>query len=218
LLDCCHAGAFATAANIPFEASGFLQAKPNRVIIAASHATQVSFLSTPVSLFTYALLEGLAGRYFEDADTTVTVFDLAMYVRERVYPLSRRQQQPQLNVLPGSGTTNFSIVQYTREKARPMPFTEQFVLLDSLGKAVDTQWDKVAMKDEDYRREFMWLLENSGDHNIMLQASADTQLHTGTGDLVKGDQKKYTINNAGAKIGQQNTDSSVDNRGASFNL
>ncbi len=40
------------------------------------------------------------------------------------------------------------------------------------------------------------------------------QTHHGSGDNVGGNQ--YNINNEGAKIGQQNIDSNVDNKGANF--
>jgi hypothetical protein len=173
LLDCCHSGGIAlpgtNVADIPFDAESFLKSKPNRVVLTASHAAQVSFVSKPVSLFTFALIEGLAGRYFQAQDKTVNIFDLAMYVRERVYPLSKMKQQPQLNVLEDSHTSNFALVHYPNGKPGERAFEEAFELLDSDGKGIDTEQN--TMIDSEYREKYKWLMINDvkidGDDNVV---------------------------------------------------
>lgn len=44
------------------------------------------------------------------------------------------------------------------------------------------------------------------------------QQHTGSGDNIGRDKHSTTVHNDGAKIGQQNIDSEVDNRGANFTV
>jgi hypothetical protein len=173
LLDCCHAGGITTQGlqmtDVPFEAEDFLKSKPNRVVLTASHAEQVSFVSKPVSLFTYALIEGLAGKYFQSGDKSVTIFDLAMYIRERVFPLSKLKQQPQLNVLEDSHTGNFTLAHYPDGKPTELPFDTAFKLLDSDGKSLDTETP--TEKDVEYRQKYQWLMKNEvnidGDGNIV---------------------------------------------------
>lgn len=159
LLDCCHAGGFAKNAPIPFNEKEFLKKNTNRVILTASHAEQVSFVSQPLSLFTYALIEGLTGKYFKRGDTVVTIFDLAMYVRERVFPLSKSRQQPQLNVLENSLTSNFALAQYPAGKPTAA-FPKAFNLLTETGDKIVT--NKPIEKDNAYRKQFEWIKNRDG--------------------------------------------------------
>jgi hypothetical protein len=122
LLDCCHASGVGNVAGsrsaIPFNENAFADFKKskNKVIITACKSNQVSYLSRPVSLFTYAVIEGLGGKFLTDTDDKeVNVFNLAMGVRERVIALSNEvlkvenAQQPELNVINNGETTNFSL-------------------------------------------------------------------------------------------------------------
>lgn len=160
LLDCCHSGGMTEfqKPNIPFSAEMLLN-QPNRVVLSACDAGQVAFVSTPVCLFTYALIEGLAGKYFEEGDTAVTIFDLAMYVRERVSTLSNRKQQSQLNVLQESSTRNFSIVNYPGGKPATPAFDSAVRLWDGYGKEIDT--NRSVESDILYRQQFNWLSVNN---------------------------------------------------------
>lgn len=166
LLDCCHAGGMSLLqkTNVPFDATELLE-QPNRVVLSASHAEQLSYVSEPVSLFTYALIEGLAGSYFEAGDKMVTVFDLAMYIRERVYPLSKRKQQPQLNVLESSKTNNFVLVHYPNGKPKISAFDTEFKLFDGYGKQINTAL--APERDEDWRKQFEWLKQRMEEQKTM---------------------------------------------------
>lgn len=152
LMDCCHSGGIGKPVNIPFDKDTLMHSSPNRVILTASHEMQLSFLSTPVSLFTYALIEGIAGSYLKEGDKDITIFDLAMYVRERVFTLSNQKQQPQLDVLQNETTVNFPIVRYPNGDARPF-FNEAFSLLNSEGKKIDV--NAPLEKDESYRNQYI---------------------------------------------------------------
>lgn len=177
MLDCCHSGGIYNPADIPFEKEAIL-AKPNRVILSASHSSQVSYLSRPLSIFTYALVEGLAGKYFADGDTEVTLINLAMYIRERVYPLSGNKQQPQLNILQNAQTSDFAIVRYPNGEPRPAAFDEDFALFTSEGKNINTNIAPV--RDDAFRDQFSWIINITGDDNIVLQDVKNSNVNINT--------------------------------------
>jgi hypothetical protein len=61
--------------------------------------------------------------------------------------------------------------------------------------------------------------DNFNEIKKAIQTGANTTLDKIEKDSIKGPSNEgVTINNEGAKIGQQNTNSNVDNRGASFNI
>ena len=169
LLDCCHAGGMYKASDIPFDKKDVL-AKPNRVIIAASHVSQVSFVSKPLSIFTYALVEGLAGKYFSDGDQEVTLFGLAMYLRERVYPLSANKQKPQLNILQQGQTSDFTIVRYANGKPRQAAFDEDFSLMTADGKDIDVS--QPIVRDDECREEYSWVVNNTGNNATVITGNS----------------------------------------------
>ncbi len=171
LLDCCHSGGMYDPIDIPFDEEDVLKMK-NRVIISASKADKVSFLSKPLSIFTYALVEGLAGKFFSGNDTDVTLFNLAMYLRERVVPLSENKQQPQLNILRDSLTSDFVIARYPNGQPRPAAFDEDFSLLTNEGKDINTNVETV--KDEEFRKEFSWMVNVSGNNNTVVGVNNGT--------------------------------------------
>lgn len=176
LLDCCHA---AGMADIPFDKSAILE-QPNRVILTACASNQVSYLSNPVSVFTYALIEGLGGKFLNGADDKeVNVFNLAMDVRERVVALSELVlkpgtiQQPQLNVLENSGTSNFVLARYPLGGPREIKlFKDEFSALSYNGKELDMNIRN--KKDNKERDRFNWLvikntINDIGDGNYIVQ-------------------------------------------------
>jgi hypothetical protein len=185
LLDCCHAGSFAKPLSVPFAMHPFLKNSSNRVILTASHAEQKSYLSTPVSLFTYALIEGISGKYFFGGETAVTIFDLAMYVRERVIGLSRAKQQPQFNVLREGQTHNFEVVRYPNGKPTRRPFSDSFKLLNSEGKSIDTSGHP--KRDMVYRKKFIWMVSNT------------LTIGTNTGNVVQAARDAFQVNLYGNK-------------------
>lgn len=172
LLDCCHAGGVAEPAEIPFERPALLN-HPNRVAITAGHKSQVSYLSKPVSIFTYALIEGLGGIHFLEGDKAVTVFDLAMYIRERVVTLSQQvlqledPQKPQLHALENQQTSNFILARYANGQARKMFFEEDFSACKANGKEINA--DVANTEDLNYRNNFYWLnVTVVGDGNYII--------------------------------------------------
>ncbi len=191
LLDCCHSGGIYDPIDIPFDKDAVL-AKPNRVIISASHSSEVSFLSKPLSVFTYALVEGLAGKFFEDGDTDVTLFNLAMYLRERVYPLSGNRQRPQLNILQSAQTSDFAIARYPNGEPRAAAFDEDFSLLTGDGKDINTAMPTV--RDEEMRQQFSWMINVTGDKNNVIAGNTNSTITVNTGSTTNQNADKiYNI-------------------------
>jgi Caspase domain len=129
LLDCCHAGGFAEEHKtiIPFNTEDFISNK-NRVIITSSEKWEKSFTAEPVSVFTYALIEGLHGKDLRGDKSSINVFDLALYVRERTRTLTKNIQNPGFDVLPQSHTENFTIIDYQNKKPAGLAFETAFRL------------------------------------------------------------------------------------------
>lgn len=204
LLDCCHAGGISMSkSSIPFNAEQLLS-RSNRVVISASHAEEVAFPSQPLSVFTFAFVEGLAGAYLNEGDKNITIFDLAMYIRERVYPLTKRKQRPQFSIFNNKNTENFILVNYPNGKPLSPAFDSEFVLSDGKGKMIDLNTS--IERDEEFRKEFEWLSKNQntiiGDNNIVINTesgnvsySKEEQHHTGSGDSFKGDKIITTVTN-----------------------
>jgi hypothetical protein len=177
LLDCCHSGGIynaaappvpdCKAADVPFVPDIIFE-KRNRAIISASAAADVSFATKPLSVFTYALVEGLAGKFFSpgsadvDQDKEVTLFNLAMYLRERVSPLTENKQRPQLNVVQNATTSDFQIAYYAKGQPKPPLFDDEFKLTSD-GKEVNTGLAPV--RDEKYRTQFTWITGNNNTIN-----------------------------------------------------
>jgi hypothetical protein len=131
LLDCCHAGGFAGSQSekIPFKKEDFLSsANFNRVIITSCEEIEKSFTAEPVSVFTYALIEALHGKDLRNDRKSISVFDLALYVRERTRALTKAAQNPGFNVLPQSLTENFTILEYEQAKPAGNAFEKPFKL------------------------------------------------------------------------------------------
>jgi hypothetical protein len=180
LLDCCHAEGM-TNRDIPFDETTFLEQK-NRVVITACHRSQVSYLSSPVSIFTYAVIEAIAGKFLIGPDDKeVKVFNLAMDVRERVVALSEQVlkpaniQKPQLNVLEKSGTTNFVIANYPKGGSQNIRFFgEAFSALKSY-EGKELEMNVMNKHDDEYRNRFNWMMitnnstQTSGDGGLNLK-------------------------------------------------
>lgn len=168
LLDCCHASGTIPSPErmpVPFDEETFFDQK-NRVIITACRKSQVSYLSNPVSIFTYAIIEGLGGKFLSANDKEVNVFNLAMDVRERVVALSyavlkvKDAQQPELNVVNNGATTNFMLALYPKGGPQKVSiFEEEFSSLKSYeGKEINMETE--SEKDMSYRNQFNWMTTN----------------------------------------------------------
>ncbi len=151
LLDCCHAGGFAEENKtlIPFDKNKFIN-NTNRVIITSSEKWEKSYTSEPVSVFTFALIEGLHGKDLREDRNAIRVFDLALYVRERTRALTKNLQNPGFNVLPQSFTENFEIVNYKNNKPSASAFDKAFKLYKD-GKQIDLVKDYSEGIDQEFR-------------------------------------------------------------------
>ena len=189
LLDCCHSGGVANLprSDIPFSDRQFLD-KPNHVVITACHKTEVSYVSRPVSIFTYALIEGLGGWYLKE-DQDVKLFDLAMYIRERVAWLAennlqqdkQKTQKPQMYVLQESQTTNFTIARHPKKPGKKFFKAELQAIKDMDGKELNVEEGR--KEDKEFRNNFTWIkpeINNSntqtGDGSSSNQAGRDQQI------------------------------------------
>jgi hypothetical protein len=158
LLNSCHSGDILSdgyvSADVPFSKADFIS-KPNRAIITACSGAEKAYTSTPLSVFTYALVAGLAGECIRGSDKkAVNLFDLAMYIREMVAALSKDKQHPELAVLQQPSTTNFAIVDYSAGLP-PYEMEEQGGLYDALGDEMSVK--NAPKPDNDYRNQFEWL-------------------------------------------------------------
>ncbi|MES2772759.1 MAG: caspase family protein [Bacteroidota bacterium] len=179
LLDCCHSGGIAKdAGTIPVDKESFRNF-PNRMILTACAKGQVSYLSNPVSIFTYALIEALGGKFLNGTDNTVTIFSLAMDVRARVAQLSKlvldeiaTPQTPEMDVLYDTQTSNFPIAKYPKggpQEIRLLKEEIQAITTQDGKKAIDIEGLEKPAWDEDYRKDFLWL-----EQGIFQTASINT--------------------------------------------
>ncbi len=211
LLNCCHSGGVLggeyRSTDIPFDKSSFLK-KPNRAIITACTSKEFAYVSKPVSVYTFALIKGLAGMGLIHGDKKyVTLFDLAMYIREEVVWLSNGKQHPELEVLNQAKTENFVIVNY--ENGIPQPIDDQFGgLYDELNNQLNVQVRGIAPThtDEAFRKRFEWLeqkVQITGSKNVIVnsQISVAGDFHVGdntTRSVVQhGDKAIYIEKNEG---------------------
>jgi hypothetical protein len=208
LLDCCHSGGIntdgVTSIDIPFDKSALLDNGQNRAIITACPSDEVAWTASPLSVFTYALIKGLGGYYFGESDKQVTLFDLAMFIREETFIRSNRQQRPQLEVLNNERISNFVIVDYSKNALpSPVPFyNEPFYLYDGNLNKVKALDMKENFVDEDYRKEYGWL--KNAVINSTLTAGRDIHIGGKYGfdsddvvkiiEAVKSDSKENNIN------------------------
>lgn len=172
LLDCCHAegiGIDVEREVIPFNSESFLN-QSNRVILTACSQAQVSYLSSPLSVFTYAVIEALGGKLLRTEDREVNIFNLAMDVRERVIALSRQvlsntPQQPQLNILKGGNTTNFSLARYAKGGTQEITLLREKPL-QSFDGTKTFQLDVPSVRDEDHRNTYNWFTVQNFFQNV----------------------------------------------------
>jgi hypothetical protein len=85
-------------------------------VIASSRAGEVSFAGKPYSVFTQALIEGLAGIGANEQDGYARVADLAMYTSWRVQARTKDRQHPVLNF---DKADNFKVAFYSGGDQKP---------------------------------------------------------------------------------------------------
>ena len=124
LLDCCHAGGQAEAKGLPGVKSPLppsitaeLERGSGRVVVASSRKDEVSWTGEPFSVFTGALLEGLAGYGAFEQDGFARVLDLAMYVGRMVPDRTSDKQHPIVKV--SNLENNFALAYYAAGEKKP---------------------------------------------------------------------------------------------------
>jgi hypothetical protein len=124
LLDCCHAGGQAEAKGLPGvksplppETTAELERGSGRVVIASSRRDEVSWTGRPYSVFTAALLEGLAGYGAFERDGYARVLDVALYVGRMVPNRTDDQQHPIVKV--ANLEDNYPVAYYAAGEEEP---------------------------------------------------------------------------------------------------
>lgn len=124
LLDCCHAGGMADAKGpplikspIPPGLSDELKSSSGRVVLASSRQDEVSYTANPYSVFTGALLEGLAGYGAFENDGYARILDTALWVGRKVPERTDERQHPIIKV--SSLEDNFALAYYAGGAKKP---------------------------------------------------------------------------------------------------
>ncbi len=124
LLDCCHAGGQAEAKGLPGVKSPLppsvaaeLERGSGRVVISSSRKDEESWTGKPYSVFTAALLEGLAGYGAFERDGYARVLDLAMYAGRMVPERTGDKQHPILKI--SNLEDNFALAYYAAGDPEP---------------------------------------------------------------------------------------------------
>lgn len=124
LLDCCHAGGQAEAKGLPGVKSPLppsvaaeLERGSGRVVLASSRKDEESWTGEPYSVFTAALLEGLAGYGAFERDSYARILDLAMYVGRMVPERTNDKQHPIVKV--SNLEDNFALAYYAAGEKEP---------------------------------------------------------------------------------------------------
>jgi hypothetical protein len=124
LLDCCHAGGQAEAKGLPGiksplppSAAKQLAQGSGRVVIASSRRDEESWTGKPYSVFTGALLEGLAGYGAFEQDGYARVLDIIMHVGRMVPERTRDKQHPIVKV--SDLEDNFALAYYAGGENKP---------------------------------------------------------------------------------------------------
>lgn len=110
ILDCCHAGGLTSVKDpsdqvpppfkmqpLPSEVIDLLKRGRGRAMIASCQPGEESYTGYPYSIFTAALLEGLAGYGARHKDGVVELADLIGWIGRQVPQRSSRRQNPVLN-------------------------------------------------------------------------------------------------------------------------
>jgi hypothetical protein len=124
LLDCCHAGGQAQAKGmakspLPLPAIDELGRSSGRVIIASSRKDEVSWTGQPYSVFTQAIVEGLAGHGAFEQDGYARALDLALWTGRVVPDRTNDQQHPIVKV--SNLEDNFAVAWYAGGAKQPQP-------------------------------------------------------------------------------------------------
>ena len=166
LLDCCHAGGLAEAKGavkspLPPSLLETLQAGSGRVVIASSRRDEKSWTGTPYSVFTTALLEGLAGYGAFEQDGYARVLDIALWVGRKVPDRTGDKQHPIVKV--SNLSDNYALAWYSGGDiaVKALPFSAEAV---APGAAVAPGGVNVAQ-----RRTWRTMLANYRDNLLLIE-------------------------------------------------
>ena len=134
-LDCCHAGGQAEAKGViksplPPSVIAQLGESSGRVILASSRKDEVSWTGEPYSVFTTALLEGLAGYGAFEEDGYSRILDLTTWVARKVPEQTDDKQHPIIKV--SNLKDNFALVWYAAGEKRRYPLPNWTANLPSI--------------------------------------------------------------------------------------
>ena len=178
LLDCCHAGGQADAkiatlpkAPLPTDVLTEFKRSSGRVIIASSRQDEKSYTGKPYSVFTTALLEGLAGYGAFEKDGYARVLDLALYVGRMVPNRMKDKQHPILKV--ANLEDNFALAYYAAGSRHPkrLPYNEpnSTSILISRETSLQTRQLATWRRMLDNRIEAYWLMEERSSEFVEYQ-------------------------------------------------
>ncbi|NTW00478.1 MAG: response regulator [Oscillochloris sp.] len=131
LLDCCHAGGMAEVKGVGIQPMALppelnvLEQGSGRVVIASSRRDEISFAGQPLSVFTQALREALAGYGASEADGYAYVTDVALYVGRKVPERTDGKQHP---ILKLAAADNFAISYYAGGQSVPKRLLDTMAL------------------------------------------------------------------------------------------
>lgn len=142
LLDCCHAGGQAEAKEmikspIPPTAIDQLGQSRGRVILASSRKHELSWTGNPYSVFTAALLEGLAGYGAFETDGYARILDVAMWLARKVPERTTDKQHPIIKVRQLED--NFAIAWYAGGEKSPYPLPDWGTPLPSISAGLNSR-------------------------------------------------------------------------------
>jgi hypothetical protein len=162
-LDCCHAGGQAEAKGLPGvksplppSAAKELEQGSGRVVIASSRKDEESFTGEPYSIFTAALLEGLAGYGAFERDGYARVMDLTMYVGRMVPERTNDRQHPIVKI--SNLADNYALAYYAAGQTQPKSLDwagRAPAIAADLGAAQVAAWRRMLAN----RREALLLIE-----------------------------------------------------------
>ncbi len=230
LLDCCHSAGMTMK---PLNEDSFKDC-PNRVILTACGKGQVSYLSKPVSIFTYALIETLGGKFLSGTDTVVTIFSLGMAVSSRVSALSKMvldknavPQRPEMDVLENNQTFNYPVARYLKggpQEIRLLKEEIKSISTEDGAKQFDPDSIGQAEPDENFKQKFSWL-ENKITQTITTNITGDNNNITNTNQAILGDNNtqinvgpmgKFTLVTAAISDPKETLQRTIDTWASSF--
>jgi uncharacterized caspase-like protein len=164
LLDCCHAGGQAEAKGLPGVKSPLppsvtaeLERGSGRVVISSSRRDEVSWTGKPYSVFTAALLEGLAGYGAFERDGYARVLDLAMYAGRMVPERTGDKQHPIVKV--SNLEDNFALAYYAAGDKEPKSLDWATVSVPAISPDLEAAQIATWRRMLAHRREALMLME-----------------------------------------------------------